>query len=104
MPPKPLHVILYVVIPVGETVVLPDVPTEPIPWLIEQEFAYVEFQLSDADPPRMMLEGEAEIFTVGGGGIVTSIVPVRASADRELLSMTTFAVYVPGDGYEHVVD
>jgi len=64
------------VVDVGETVLFPLTETFPNCG-IEQEVAFCEFQLKVELCPAWMLEGEAEIFTVGlacwQGGVVKFI-------------------------------
>ena len=66
---------------VGETDCDPDAATEPISWLIDTLVAFVDDQLSVDAPPGLIVLGEADKLTVGGGTTVTVTVPVSLPAE-----------------------
>ena len=53
---------------VGETLRVPDVPTPPMPWLIETVVALVAVHVKVEDWPVVIDAGDAVILTVGGTG------------------------------------
>ena len=73
VPPVPVHDPVYVVDCDGETDVEPEVPTDPIPEMV-QLVALVDDQESVEEPPCAMVDGESESVAVGGVGTVTSTV------------------------------
>ena len=58
----------------GETLIVPLVPTVPTLGWIVHEVALVEVQERVEDWPLVMLTGLAEMVTVGGGGSLTAMV------------------------------
>jgi hypothetical protein len=64
-PPAPVAVIVYVVVAVGLTDLVPDVPTAPIPLSIVTEVAFVLDQVNVDDCPEVMVVGLADSVTVG---------------------------------------
>ena len=69
LPPAPEAVIVYVVLPSGDTIVDPFRATLPMPGWIEQVSAWVESQERMLDSPTLMDGGEAEMLTSGGGAV-----------------------------------
>ena len=69
VPPGPVAVPVYVVEPLGVTVIEPPDTgvTLPTPWSITNEFTLVVFQVRVVAPPELTLEGEAVSVQVGVG-------------------------------------
>jgi hypothetical protein len=61
------------VVAVGETDLVPEVPTVPIPLLILTEVALVLDQVNVDDCPDVMLVGLAVIVTVGAPELVPTV-------------------------------
>jgi hypothetical protein len=75
VPPIPMAVKVYVVVPVGDTLMEPVGGTLPIPWSIAQLSALEASQVSVADSPARIVIGDAEKLTVGGAdvGIIATV-------------------------------
>ncbi|MFH1145609.1 MAG: hypothetical protein V1707_01445 [bacterium] len=76
VPPAPLAVMVYVRLPEGVTVIVPDDPvTVPTPLLIERLLALVDAQLNTVELPVTTELGEADKDTVGeAGGIAFTVI------------------------------
>ena len=84
VPPRPVAVMVYVVVLLGVTTVEPWVVTEPTPGAIASSVALRELQVSVDEFPVVMELGLAESVTVGagGGGPVEPPPPPQDTAPR----------------------
>lgn len=75
-PPGPVAVSEYVLEDGGETVVEPFAVTEPIPWLMTIEVAFVVVHERTDEPPGAMVVGFALSVQVGAGlGVMVTVTP-----------------------------
>ena len=66
LPDALVDVSRYVVVAVGETIVLPEEATLPTPWSMDTDVAFDTTQLRVAEPPGEMVDGlEPKEFTTG---------------------------------------
>ena len=89
---------------IGFTCVLPvGMATPPMPLSMEHDLnPIVSHKRVEEVSPLMIVAGEAMKLSMLDGGTFTVTV-VLFSAANEPLSTMTFAVYVPFEGYVHVV-
>jgi hypothetical protein len=73
VPPGPVAVSVYVVVPDGLTPTEPDVGLLPTPLSIEIVVAFVEVQVSVEVWPRVIVGGAAENVAVGAGALTLTV-------------------------------
>ncbi len=103
VPPGPVAVPVYVVVAVGETTRVPlgTGVTEPMPWLIEKETAFVVVHVSVELLPSTMVTGFEERVQVGaeggGGGTFTLTIAVHDAVPPGPVAVPVYVVVAVGD-------
>lgn len=83
VPPAPVAVNVYCVVADGDTFMDPEAATEPMPWLMEIDVAFVVVQVRVAEFPAVMVTGDADSVAIGaaGGSAGGKLVPPQPDSE-----------------------